>query len=387
MVRTGLDLLLTRHLSVLRGRRVGLVTNHTGVSRDLVHAADALVSAGVTLVALYGPEHGVRGGAQAGVSIDSARDPVTGIPLFSLYGATEIPSPEMLQGVDLLIVDMQDIGARFYTYPWTMVNVMTAASAAGIPVMVLDRPNPVGGLEQDVEGPLLDMRFASLTGLYPIPVRHGLTMGELAQFVNEEFGLNCSLHVIPMEGWRRELWFQETGLDFVPMSPNTPGLDMVAVYCGTCLIEGTNLSEGRGTTKPFEVVGAPWVDGLELARALNELALPGVRWRPTFFTPAFQKFAGEECAGVQIHVRDPRVIRPVALGVHLVAALRRLYPEQFAWREELRPNRPGRPFDRLIGTEDVRHAIERGESVPVITAAWAAGERDFTHRRRPYLLY
>lgn len=387
VIRTGLDLLLENHLGQLRGRRLGLVTNHTGVTRDLVHAVDALTAAGLTLVALYGPEHGVRGGRQAGETIDSDRDSVTGVPLFSLYGVTETPTAQMLQGVDLLLIDLQDIGARFYTYPWTMVNVMKAAAQEGIPVWVLDRPNPIGGLESDVEGPLLDMRFASLTGLYPVPVRHGLTVGELALFVNGEYGLGCQLKVIPMDGWQREIWFQETGLDFVPMSPNTPGLDMMAVYCGTCLVEGTNLSEGRGTTRPFELVGAPWVDGLSLARTLNELELPGVRWRPTYFTPTFHKFAGEECQGVQVHVRDRRLIRPVELGVHLVATLRRLYPDHFAWREELRPNRPGKPFDRLIGTEDVRLSIERGESVREIRTRWAAGETEFSRRRRPYLLY
>lgn len=387
MVETGLDVLLTRHLPELAGRRVGLVTNHTGVTRDLQHGADALRAAGVNLVALYGPEHGVRGGAQAGVAVASATDPITGIPLMSLYGATERPTPEMLGGVDLLLVDMQDIGARFYTYPWTMVHVLAAAGQMGIPVWVLDRPNPIGGLARDADGPLLDMRFASLVGLYPVPIRHSLTMGELARYVNGEYNLGCDLRVIPMAGWRREMWWEETGLDFVPMSPNSPGLDMAVLYPGTCLIEGTNVSEGRGTTRPFEWIGAPWINGPELAQALNALELPGVRWRAIYFTPSFHKFAGQECQGVQPHVRDRRALRPVALGLHLVDTLRRLYPQQFAWREDQRPDRPGWPFDRLMGTDTVRLALEAGEPATAIIAAWAPGVAHFVNRRTPYLLY
>jgi len=387
LVATGLDLLLSRLVPELHGRRVGLVTNHTGVTRTLEHGVDALLAAGVNLTALYGPEHGVRGGAQAGISVDTSVDAATGIPMFSLYGETEKPTPDMLAGVDLLLVDLQDVGARFYTYPWTMVNVIVAAGSAGIPVWVLDRPNPIGGLQKDIEGPLLDPRFATLVGLYPVPTRHGLTVGELAHFVNREFNLGCDLRVITMQGWRRDMWFEETGLDFVPMSPNTTCMDMAALYCGTCLIEGTNLSEGRGTTKPFEVTGAPWVVGSQLARALNDLDLPGVRWREIYFTPTFHKFAGEDCQGVQAHVRDRRAIRPVALGIHLIDTLRRLYPERFAWRMDTRPLRPVPPFDRLMGTDATRLAMEAGASAREIIAGWAGDEAAFAERRRPHLLY
>lgn len=387
MVRTGLDVLLDRHVPELRGRRVGVLTNHTGVTRDLEHGVDALRAAGVRVTALFAPEHGVRGSTQAGEAVATSVDPVTGIPVYSLYGGTERPTAQMLAEVDVLLIDLQDIGARFYTYPWTAVHVMAAAAAAGIPVWVLDRPNPIGGLAQDVEGPLLDPRFASLVGLYPVPIRHGLTIGELARYVNGEFGLGCDLRVIPMIGWRREMWWEDTGLPFVPMSPNAPSADMAALYCGTCLIEGTNVSEGRGTTKPFEWIGAPWIDGPALARTLNALDLPGVRWRPVYFTPTFHKYAGQECQGVQPHVLDRRVLRPVALGVHLLAVLKRLYPERFAWRVDGQQGRPGLPIDRLAGTDALRLALDRGTPADAIVASWTSGEADFARRRVKYLLY
>lgn len=382
-VLPGLSVLLSQRLDLVRGRRVGLVTNHTGVTPDLEHGADALLRAGVQVVALFGPEHGVRGDVPAGEPVASATDPATGLPVYSLYGETRRPTPAMLQGVDVLVVDLQDIGIRYYTYPYTMAYVMQAAAAQGIPCIVLDRPNPLGGVA--VEGPVLDPAFSSFVGLYPIPVRHGLTLGELALLFNRRFGIGCDLAVVPMAGWRREMVWEDTGLPFVPMSPNTTGPDMAFLYGGTCLVEGTNLSEGRGTAKPFEWVGAPWVDGAALARELNGRGLPGVRARPVFFTPLASKHAGQRCQGVQLHVLDRGALRPVALGLHLLDACRRLWPDRFAFLDP----QPGerRFFDLLMGTDQVRRQLEAGVPVEEIAAGWRQGEEEFRRLRAEFLLY
>lgn len=382
-VRLGVEVLLEDHLNLLEGRRVGLVTNHTGVDSllrstvDLFHQHPA-----VNLVALYGPEHGIRGAAAAGEHVASDRDPVTGLPVHSLYGASMRPTAEMLQGVEVLVFDIQDIGIRYYTYPYTLAYCMEAAREYGLSVMVLDRPNPIGGTA--VEGNILDLAFRSFVGLYPLPVRHGMTIGELARWFNLRIG--CDLTVIPMQGWRRGLWWNDTGVPFVPMSPNSTGLEMATLYGGTCLIEGTILSEGRGTTKPFEQVGAPWIDGRRLADALGSLNLPGLLFRPVYFTPASSKFKDQQCQGVQIHLTDRNAVRPVELGLHLVKTIRDHYPAQFDWLPPF--SEGGRPFfDLLAGTDQWRLALEEGAIVAEISADWAGQQKPFLVERQRVSLY
>ncbi len=348
-VRTGLEVLLESRLDLVKGKRVGLIVNPTGVDSRLRSGVDLLkAAAGVNLVALYGPEHGVRGDAQAGQYVPFYFDRRSGLPVFSLYGqsfkpdpgmlknidsymrafdtdasgAGKVPESAMIKDVDTLIFDIQEVGTRVYTYVATMAYAMEAAAESGLEVIVLDRPNPLNGTA--MEGPVLDYpELSSFVGLYPIPQRYGMTIGELALLFNGQFlKKKASLTVIPMEGWRRSLWFDETGLPWVIPSPNMPTLDTAMVYPGQVLIEGTNISEGRGTTKPFELCGAPWIDGFELARRLNALGLEGVVFREAWFTPTFSKFAGELCGGVQVHVTDRHLYRPFASTLHLLKLVR-----------------------------------------------------------------
>lgn len=381
-VRPGLDVLLAERLDLVQGKRVGLITNPTGVRADLTGGIDALhAQAGVKLAALFGPEHGVRGQAQAGEAVQSGTDPRTGVPAYSLYGNVRQPTAEMLRGIDILLFDIQDVGARFYTYIWTMALAMQAAAKHGVPFVVLDRPNPIAGIA--VEGPVLERRFESFVGMYPIPVRHGMTAGELARLFNAEYGIGAELTVVPAQGWRRELWFDQTGLPWIMPSPNMPALETATVYPGTCFVEGTSLSEGRGTTRPFELIGAPWIDPYTLADDLNARGLPGVRFRPVYFAPTFSKHAGQTCGGVQLHVIDRQAFRPVAAGVHLLDAARRRWRERFQWQQS------GSSFsiDRLAGTDALRLALDRGVPPGEIVASWEEGVRGFLQLRQKYLLY
>jgi uncharacterized protein YbbC (DUF1343 family) len=382
-VRLGLEVLLESQLALLLNRRIGLITNHTGVDSRLRSTVDLLhAHPEVNLVALYGPEHGIRGAAAAGELVSSDRDPVTNLPVFSLYGNTKKPSAEMLEGVDTLLFDIQDIGVRYYTYPYTLAYCMEAAREHGLRMIVPDRPNPLGGTA--VEGNILNPDFASFVGMYPLPVRHGMTIGELARWFNRTIG--CDLTVVPMEGWERTMWWDDTRLPFVPMSPNTTGLDMAVLYGGTCLIEGTNLSEGRGTTKPFEQVGAPFVDGRRLADVLNGLNLPGVLFRPVYFTPTFSKHKDTQCQGVQIHVTDRQALRPAELGLHLVKALHDLCPGDFAFLPPYREG--GRPFfDLLAGTDAWRYGMENGLAVDTFVRSWNTQQEPFLAERESVLLY
>jgi uncharacterized protein YbbC (DUF1343 family) len=377
MVQTGLDRLIHEQLDLLQGQRVGLVTHPAAVLPDLTGAVDALLRAGVRLTALFGPEHGLDGSAADGTPVNNGVHRHTGLPIYSLYGATEGPTPEMLAGVDILVFDMQDVGVRFYTYMSTLFHLLQGAARAGKPVLVLDRPNPINGLT--LEGPLLLPGFESFVGVVPVPIRHGLTLGEMARWMNGECALGADLTIVTMHRWRRRMWFSEIGLPWVPPSPAMPHLSTATLYPGLCLLEGTNVSEGRGTALPFEVCGAPWIEGRALAERLNALALPGVRARATRFSPGSDKFAGEMCGGVQIHVTERDALRPVALGLHLVATLRDLYPEEFAWRA---PH-----FDRLVGSDRVRHALERGEPVEQLVQGWSETLAEFGHQREAYLLY
>jgi len=386
-VESGLEVLLDRHLPWLRGRRLGLLAHQASVTRDLAHVAQLLNDLrGVRLARLFAPEHGLWGAAQDHAPVASTRDQVTGLEVWSLYGERRAPTPETLAGLDALVVDLQDIGARYYTFVWTLALAMRECARAGVRVIVLDRPNPLGG--DRVEGNLPDPAFASFVGLYPLPARHGFTLGELARrFVLEE-GIRCDLTVAPMRGWRRAMLWEDTGLPWVPPSPNMPTPDTARVYPGGCLIEGTNLSEGRGTTRPFEWVGAPYLDGHRYAEALDAMSLPGVRFRPARFVPTFHKWAGEVCGGVQIHVTDRRRFRPFRTGVAAISVARRLAPAEFRWKEppyEFEHQRL--PIDILFGTDRIRTQIEGGTDLPVIEATWRTALPLYTRRRRAFMIY
>jgi uncharacterized protein YbbC (DUF1343 family) len=389
-VRTGLERLLDREGPRLAGRRLGLIANPTSVNGELAHSIDLLLGAGLDLVALFGPEHGLRGEAQYMVAVgDEARDRRTGLPVHSLYGHTAAslsPTTEMLAGLDTVLFDMQDVGSRYYTYAATMVLAMRVCARAGVEMVVLDRPNPLGG--ELVEGGSVRPGFESFVGLLDVPNRHGLTVGEIARMAREQERLDVALTVVPMDGWRRDMRFSETGLPWVLPSPNMPTEDTALVYPGMCLLEGSEVSEGRGTTRPFEIAGAPYVDGHALAEALTAAELPGVRFRPLVFAPTFEKHAGKPCGGVQLHVFDRRAFRPYLTGVAFLRAVRTLWPGEFAWRSrayEFVDQVPA--IDLLCGSPAVREGIDRGASLAELAATWAVAERDFCQRRPAWLLY
>ena len=389
-VETGLDAMVAERFRPLRGLRVGLVCNPTAVDRRLQHAADLLHAApGVGLARLFGPEHGVRGDAQYMAAVGHERDRRTGLPVHSLYGATRAsltPAPEQLAGLDALIFDIQDVGARYYTYQATMMLCMEAAAAAGLRFFVLDRPNPIGGAE--LEGPRLTAGFESFCGLHDLAPRHGMTVGELAGLFRAERKLDLDLTVVECRGWRRGMHQRETGLPWVFPSPNMPTPETALVYPGMCLLEGTNLSEGRGTTRPFELFGAPWLDGDELVGALEAERLPGVRFRPVSFVPTFDKHRGERCHGTELFVTDRDAFRPFRTAIACIAAARRLAGDAFRWRTEPYEFVEGIPaFDLLCGSSREREAIERGVSVAELARAWRPEERGFAARRRPFLRY
>lgn len=377
----GLDVLLGPKRGLLAGKRVGLITNPTGVTVKLESAIDRMAQArDFKLAALFGPEHGVRGDAQAGAAVADRMDARTGLPAYSLYGTTRKPTPAMLAGLDVLVFDIQDIGARFYTYPWTLALVMQAAREAGMGVIVADRPNPIGGIR--VEGPVLDPALASFVGAYPIPIRHGMTLGELALMMNTDFGIGCDLTVVTCTNWRRPDDATQTGLPWVPPSPNMPTIDTAFIYPGTCLIEGTNLSEGRGTTKPFELIGAPFIDAHGLADRVNQRNLPGAHFRPAWFTPSFSKFQGQLCAGVQLHITDRAAFAPVDAGIAILLEVARHHGKDFSFL-------PGNPpfFDKLAGASWLREAITAGESLEAIKTRWQPELAAFKLKRARRLLY
>ncbi|MGN7408806.1 exo-beta-N-acetylmuramidase NamZ family protein [Sporosarcina sp. SAFN-010] len=373
----GAEMLMKNEKKLLKGKRVGLITNPTGVDQNLNSVVDLLNNdPDIQLEALYGPEHGVRGDAQAGQYVDYYIDEVTGLPVYSLYGKTRKPTPEMLENIDVLVFDIQDVGTRFYTYIYTMALAMEAAQEKGIPFIVLDRPNPLGG--KKVEGPVLDPEFASFVGQYAIPLRHGMTVGELAKLFNKEFDIGANLTVVKMKGWKRNAYFDETGLQFVMPSPNMPTLETALAYPGAALIEGTNVSEGRGTTKPFELIGAPFISSPELVTRLNQLDLPGVTFRAASFTPTFSKHSGKLSHGVQIHITDRNKYEPVETGLHIVKTIKDLYPEQV----QLTPF-----FDNLIGNGWIRPAIENGMTVEEMESRWQKDLKEFEKVRKKYLMY
>jgi uncharacterized protein YbbC (DUF1343 family) len=389
-VLTGIDILQIQEWGPLRGLKIGLVAHPASVDRRLRTTVELLGAApGVQLAALFGPEHGFLGLEQDLIAVRHEQTTWRGIPYHSLYGNTIDslrPPPEQLRGLDALVIDLQDVGSRYYTYQATMLYCLEAASAFGLLAVVLDRPNPLGG--DVVEGPTLQPAYESFVGAHPIAIRHGMTIGELAKLYHAERNLRGELRVVTCEGWRRAMSFDETGLPWVLPSPNMPTLDTAFVYPGQCLLEGTNLSEGRGTTRPFEICGAPWIDADKLAAQLGNANLPGVAFRPLSYRPTFQKFAGQPCRGVQIHVTDRQCFQSVRTGLAILHAMREQSLDRFDWRREVYEFVSDRlAIDLLFGSSRERLALEAGASPALITQVWTAEEAEFRRRRQEHLLY
>jgi len=386
MVRLGSDLLLSS--SRLKGTRVGVVCNHASLDRGFLHIVDRLAAADhLTLAAIFGPQHGFRSDVQDNmIETPHANEPGRRVPIYSLYSETREPTAEMLSGIDVLVIDLQDVGARIYTYIYTMANCMRACARHRIPVIVCDRPNPIGGV--DVEGARLVPGFESFVGQFPIPMRHGMTIGELARLFNEVFSIGAQVEVVTMEGWRRDMYADQTGLPWVMPSPNMPTLDTAIVYPGTVLFEGIMLSEGRGTTRPFELVGAPWIEAERFARDMNALGLTGVHFRPAVFEPTFQKHAKQTCGGCQIHVIARHLFKPVLVGVALAGMFRRTNPSKFAWRQPpYEYEHDKMPIDILAGADTLRTQIEADMPAAEIAASWRADEDAFRAVRDRFLMY
>jgi len=400
----GCENFLANHLDLVKGKRVGLITNPTGVDSHLNSLIDLFhENPAIDLVALYGPEHGVRGNAQAGEYVPYYEDKKLGLPVFSLYGQSmrpdsgqlknidelmrsfdtiatgKFPEMSMVENVDVMVFDIQDIGTRIYTYVATMAHCMQVCAEIGIDFIVLDRPNPINGI--DIEGPVLEYpEFSSFVGLYPIPVRHGMTIGELARLFNDRFlSKKVNLAVIPMKGWIRSMWYDQTGLSWIFPSPNIPTLQTATVYPGQVFLEGTNISEGRGTTKPFELFGAPWINGLDLVHNLNRINLSGVKFGEVRFTPFYSKFKSKLCSGAQMNVQDRETFQPFLTTLHIIKTIRKMYPRQFQFHTEY--------FDKIIGSIAIRQAIERDDRVEEIIGNFTAQLEEFKDLRKSYLLY
>lgn len=390
MVGIGLEVLAREPRRWVRpGERLGLVLNAASVDAGYASARDVVAALpGVRLAALFGPQHGVGADVQDNMVESPHRtDPRLGVPVWSLYSHTRVPELDMLRGLDALLVDLWDVGTRVYTFAWTLRLAMEACGRAGVRVVVLDRPNPLGG--DRVEGNRLRPEWTSFVGLEPVPMRHGLTLGELARWFRDRRGVACEFEVVPAEGWRRDQWWPATGRPWVMPSPNMPTFDTALVYPGTVLLEGTNASEGRGTTRPFEVLGGPWVDGEALARALAAQRLPGVAFRPLGFVPTFQKWAGVECGGVQLHVTEPAAFRPYRTGLAVLRELWAGYREAgFGWRQPPYEYEAERlPIHLLLGDDRVRAGIEAGASPEELEALWAEELGGWDEERRGSLLY
>ena len=373
-VRPGLEVLLTDSAHLVRGRRVGFVANQGSIDARGRHGVDRLRDAGVELRALFSPEHGFRGAAAPGEAIAHATDSASGLPIYSLYGNTRSPADSMLDGLDLLLVDLPDVGARYYTYVSTTIEVMRAAAARGMPVIVLDRPNPIGGA---VQGNVLEPAHLSFVGMLAVPMRHGLTLGELARLANVELGIGAALAVVPADGWRRSEYLDQAGLPFVPPSPNLRSLEALIHYPGLCLFEGTALSVGRGTDSPFEQVGAPWLDTTAVLAAVRSAGLPGVVFESRRFTPRAPgdgKFADTLVAGIRLRVTDREAYDPTVTAVHLLAATRARHADRLGWRPA--------HFDRLAGTSSLRLDLEAGLAPDRIARAWAPAREDWARRTR-----
>lgn len=387
-VKLGLEKLLEERGKIVKGLRVGLICNQSSVDHQYRHAADLLFShSDIDLTTLFGPQHGIRGDVQDNmVETGHTSDESTGLPVYSLYSETRQPTSEMLSGLDALIFDLQDVGCRVYTFIYTMANAMIACAREGKRFIVLDRPNPVNGIS--VEGNALEKGHESFVGMYPIPMRHGMTVGELALFFNRHFSIGCDLEIVEMEGWSRQLFYDETDAPWVMPSPNMPTVDTAIVFPGTVFFEGTQVSEGRGTTRPFEIIGAPFVSSIKLAESLKQLELPGVLFRAAEFLPTFQKHANANCGGVFLHVTDRNEFKPVITGMAILKAIYNSYPEDFKWK-----NPPyeyvfdRNPFDVIAGTTKLREALEQNTSLEEIENRWRSDEKEFKEIRRDFLLY
>jgi uncharacterized protein YbbC (DUF1343 family) len=387
-VRLGLERLLDGpDRKLIAGQRVGLVCNPASIDSRFVHASDRLLEGDWTLTALFGPQHGFRSDLQENmIESPHARDAKRRVPVHSLYSETREPTADMLADVDVLVIDLQDVGTRIYTYIYTMANCLRAARQHGVRAVVCDRPNPING--DDIEGATLDPDYTSFVGQFPIPMRHGLTIGEAARLFNDQFGINAAVDVIPMDGWKRSMYFDGTGLPWVLPSPNIPTLETAIVYPGAVLFEGTLLSEGRGTTRPFEIVGAPWIDGERFADAMNRRNPPGVHFRPVFFEPTFHKHAQRLSGGCQIHVTDRRTFPSMRAAVEMLDEFHREAPAQPLWRDPpYEYEHVKLPIDILYGSDRLRRGIDAGESPASIMAGWRRDEDAFRTLRQKFLLY
>jgi uncharacterized protein YbbC (DUF1343 family) len=387
-VTLGLEKLLEAPPASLKNARAGLICNQASVDHKFQHTADILYARPeINLRALFGPQHGIRGDVQDNmIETEHTIDRDTGLPIHSLYSETREPTEAMLADVDVLIFDMQDVGCRIYTFAYTLANCMMAARKFGKKVIVCDRPNPING--KQVEGNVLEPEQASFVGFYALPTRHGMTLGELALMFNDRFGIGCDLEIVKMEGWQRDYWFDQTDAPWVFPSPNIPTLDSATVFPGAVHFEGTQISEGRGTTRPFELIGAPYIDPTEYAQALNNLKLPGVFFRSCIFRPTFQKHGGVSCGGVQTHVLDRETFEPVITGVAMVKTAYDLYGSEFRWKEPPYEYVYDRnPFDVIAGTSSIREGIERGDSLDGIRSTWPERFEEFSRAREQYLLY
>jgi len=379
----GIENLLKNHLSIVTGKRVGLLTNPSGVNRQLQSTIDLLFyHTEIDLVALFGPEHGIRGAIHAGEKIDSDRDPETGLPVYSLYGNTRKPTKEMFESLDAIIVDIQDIGARSYTYIYTMAKVMETAAEYEKEVIILDRPNPVGGIA--VEGNVVHNGFFSFVGLYPLAYRHGMTIGELAKYFNTEFNINCRLNIIPLKNWNREMYWKDTELPWVPTSPHIPHWETVLFYIATGTFgELHTLSEGVGYTSPFEIAGSTWIEAIPYAEALNKLGLPGVAFRPLHFRPYYFRNDGKMHQGVQLHITDYKTFKPFITGLYIMKTTMELYPDQNLFKYKRRI----KMFNKVMGSDRVMNALLSGETVQEIERDWQKELDDFISIRKKYLIY
>ena len=385
-VRLGSERLLAS--GTLRTKRVGIVSNPASVDANFQHIVRAIALApDVTLAAIFGPQHGYRADVQDNmIETGHAQDPARGVPVYSLYSETREPTAEMLDGLDVLVIDLQDVGSRIYTFVYTMANCLRACRKHGVPVIVTDRPNPVGG--EQIDGPMLVNGFESFVGQFPIPLRHGMTIGELARFFNESCGIGADLTVVPMDNWTRSMYYEDTRLPWVMPSPNMPTVEAAVVYPGTVLFEGTNLSEGRGTTRPFELIGAPWVDAESLAEALATYNLPGVHIRPAVFEPTFQKHAKHACGGCQIHVLNRDEFRVVTTAVAVLVEMRAQNTGRFQWRQPPYEYELTKlPFDILAGSSELRTQVESDMPVEAISESWMPALERFRATRKPFLLY
>jgi len=386
---TGLDLFETKWPKELKGAGAGLLLHPASVNKKLEHAADLfLKTKNCKVKALFGPQHGILGETQDNmIEWQGFKDKKTGLPVYSLYGQTRKPEPAMLKDIDLLVIDMQDVGSRYYTFIWTMELCMQACAELGKAVVILDRPNPIGG--KHTEGNILDSAYRSFVGLRPLTVRHGMTIGEIGNYLKNEFYPELDLHVIKMQGWKRNMLFGETGLPWVMPSPNMPTLDTAIVYPGMCLLEATNISEGRGTTRPFEIFGAPFIAPDALVKRLNSFKLPGVIFRPMSFEPTFQKHAGKLCGGAQIHVTNRNMYKPFKTGVAILKAVHDLYPRKFRWNSPpYEYEKKKKPIDILAGGDGLRKNIDSGRTLQHMEEWWKARCSEFNRKiRKKYLLY